>query len=273
MCALPLFFGCGNSSTSESGESNDPKDVQIRQLQQQLSGKDSSVTEMFTFINDVEENLGTIESSQMKITDAKKNNEVSGDAKEKIMEHIQNINTLLDKNKQLIAKLEKSLRKSNVKVETLEKTIELLNKQVAEKDAEIADLKTQLEKLNFTVQELNAKLVDLSAQNDQQNQTIDQQTTELNTAYYVLGIKKDLKTKGIIDGDRVSAKANPANYNRVDIRSFTELSLNQKHVKLLSTHPEGSYELVMNGKIVSKLSIKNPKSFWSISKFLVIQTD
>ncbi len=272
LCVLPLVWGCNNST--KPGESDDPKDIQIRQLQAQLDQKDSTVNSMFSFVNDVEDNLKTIEASQMKIAESKKgNNEVSTDVKESIKEHIQNINTMLEKNKQLIARLEGALRKSNMKVGALQKTIDLLNAQIAAKDSEIADLKVQLEKLNFTVVELNATIVDLTSQNDQKTQTIDQQTVELNTAYYVIGLRKELKTKGVIVGDKVSQKVNPESYNKVDIRYFTELSLNVKRAKLLSTHPDGSYEMVMKGKIIEKLVIKNAKSFWSISKFLVIETD
>jgi len=275
LCFMPFAWSCNNNPTGPDGKSTDPKDQQIQQLQAQLATKDSSVNNMFSFINQVEDNLNVIEASQTKITASKKGgaNEVKGDVKESIEEHIKNINTLLEKNKEIVAKLEKALRKSNMKGEALQKTIDMLNQQIAQKDAEIADLKVQLEKLNFTVQELNAKVVDLGAQNDQKNQTIDQQTVQLNTAYYVIGVKKDLKTKGVIVGEKVSTKVNPENYLKVDIRTFTEVKLNVKKAKLLSTHPEGSYELVMNGKMIDKLLIKNAKSFWSISKFLVIQTD
>jgi chromosome segregation ATPase len=273
VCFLPFLWSC-NSGKGPDGKSTDPKDQQIEQLQKQLQTKDSTANDMFGFINEVEDNLNVIEASQMKISESKKGtSEVKTDVKESIKEHIQNINTLLEKNKQLVAKLESALRKSNMKVDALQKTIELLNKQMADKDSEIADLKTQLEKLNFTVTDLNAKIEDLSSQNTQKNAQIDQQTVELNTAYYVIGVKKDLKTKGIIVGDKVSQKVNPENYIKVDIRYLTEVKLNVKKAKLLSTHPEGSYEFVMNGKIIDKIAIKNSKSFWSISKLLVVQTD
>jgi len=272
-CFVPLLWSCNN--TGENGEDDlDPKDKQIKELQTQLAEKDANVNDMFSFINDVEDNLNTIEASQMKISESKKGNtEVKEDVKESIMEHITNINTLLEKNKELIQKLEGALRKSNMKVDALQKTIDLLNQQMTQKDAEIADLKVQLEKLNFTVAELNTKIEDLTGQNEEKTQLIDQQTVELNTAYYVVGIKKELKTKGVIVGDKLSQKINPENFVKIDIRTTTEISLNVKRAKLLSTHPEGSYTLLMNGKIIDKLVINNPKTFWSISKFLVIQLD
>ncbi|MCK9611921.1 MAG: hypothetical protein PHR81_05540 [Bacteroidales bacterium] len=272
-CFLPLLWSC-NSSLENGEDDMDPKDKQIKELQAQLAEKDASVNEMFSFINDVEDNLNTIEASQMKIQESKKGNtEVEQDVKESIMEHITNINTLLEKNKELIKKLESALRNSNMKVDALQKTIELLNQQMLEKDTEIADLKTQLEKLNFTVAELNTKIEDLSGQNEEKAQLIDQQTVELNTAYYVVGERRDLKDKGVITGDRVSQKVNPENFVKIDIRNTTEIILNVKKAKLISTHPEGSYTLKMNGKIIEKIVVTNPKTFWSISKFLVVQTD
>ncbi|HOV10514.1 MAG TPA: hypothetical protein PLL90_01990 [Bacteroidales bacterium] len=273
VCALPLLWSCNNSGEN-SGDETDPKDQQIKELQAQLAEKDSNVNDMFSFINDVEDNLNTIEASQMKISESKKgNNEVEQDVKESIMEHITNINTLLEKNKELIRKLEGALRNSNMKVDALNKTIELLNQQMTQKDAEIADLKVQLEKLNFTVTELNTKIEDLTGQNEEKAQLIDQQDVELNTAYYVVGVRKELKSKGVIVGDKISQKINPENFTKIDIRKTTEISLNVKKAKLLSTHPEGSYTMLKNGKTIDKLVINSPKTFWSISKFLVIELD
>ncbi|HPS27013.1 MAG TPA: hypothetical protein PK269_05330 [Bacteroidales bacterium] len=273
ICALPFLWSCNNSG-EKAGDDLDPKDQQIKELQAQLAEKDANVNEMFSFINDVEDNLNTIEASQMKISESKKGNtEVQQDVKESIMDHITNINTLLEKNKELIKKLEGALRNSNMKVDALQKTIDLLNQQMTQKDAEIADLKVQLEKLNFTVAELNTKIENLTGQNEEKAQLIDQQDVELNTAYYVVGVRKELKSKGVIIGDKISQKINPENFTKIDIRKTTEITLNVKKAKLLSTHPEGSYTMLKNGKTIDKLVINSPKTFWSISKFLVIELD
>ena len=269
---LPFLWACENTG-KDSPEMEQLK-KQNEELQSQLNEKDASVNDMFNFINDVESNLAEIESRQMKISESKKaGNEVNQDVKESITEHIQNINTLLDKNKQLIASLQKKMKESNMKIDAMQKTIDLLNQQLTQKDAEIAGLKDQLAKLQFTVEELNGKVADLSTQNEQQSQVIDEQTTELNTAYYVVGTKKDLKTKGVIVGDKLSTKLNPGSFNKIDIRTMTEIKLNVKKAKVLSTHPEGSYNLVESGKAIEKIAIRDSKKFWSISKFLVIQTD
>ena len=49
------------------------------------------------------------------------------------------------------------------------------------------------------------------------------------------------------------------------------LSYIQKRAELLTTHPAKSYELVKDDKGQLTLKITNPKEFWSVSKYLVIQ--
>ena len=55
-----------------------------------------------------------------------------------------------------------------------------------------------------------------------------------------------------------------------DKRTLTTLPLNATKVKVLSSHPENSYELIEeNGQ--KNLKINNPDKFWSLSNYLVIQ--
>jgi len=264
---IPFIFSCGNK------EKEMQQQQETQQLQGQVVQKDSIVNEMFGFLNEVESNLIDIEARQGKINKSNKPGEVKGDVKESITEHIQNINTLLEKNKATIAKLQKLAKESNMKLDALQKTIDLLNQQIVEKNKEIEDLKDQLQKLHFTVDELNGKVADLSTQSDQQQQTISNQTNELNTAYYILGTKKELKTKGILDGSKISKNLNTAVFTKVDITKLPEIALNTKSVKILSNHPESSYQLVKNGKVYDKITIKDAKGFWGISKYLIIQID
>ena len=39
----------------------------------------------------------------------------------------------------------------------------------------------------------------------------------------------------------------------------------------MTSHPEGSYTFVKEGKVITELSITNPEEFWSVSKYLVIR--
>jgi hypothetical protein len=45
----------------------------------------------------------------------------------------------------------------------------------------------------------------------------------------------------------------------------------KKKVKLLSSHPEGSYVLENTSDDTKILVIKNKTTFWSVSKYLIVQ--
>jgi predicted RNase H-like nuclease (RuvC/YqgF family) len=218
--------------------------------------------------------------------------EVQSSAREQITGDINSIYQLLEKNRAQVASLKKQLKGSNAKVAELETMISNLEKSIAEKDAEISDLKDQLGKLNIKVADLgnqvtnlNANVDNLSAENKAKQQAIDEKTAALNTAYYSIGTTKDLKAKKVIDKTggfigigrtkEVSKDFDKTNFTKVDITTFTELTINKKKAVLLSNHPAGSYKLVSSAdkKLVEKLVILNYTDFWSRSKFLVVAAD
>ena len=100
---------------------------------------------------------------------------------------------------------------------------------------------------------------------------IQQQDEELNTAYYFLANKKTLKEKGL--KNLQGATINESLCTKVDIREFKELPLGAKKAVILTNHPTNSYSLVKSPGDDKNLILKitNYKTFWSVSKKLVIQ--
>ena len=95
----------------------------------------------------------------------------------------------------------------------------------------------------------------------------------INSAWFVFGTKSELKTQKILEkGDVLkSADFNKDYFTQIDIRTTKEIKLYSKRAELLTTHPAKSYELVKDDKGQLTLKITNPKEFWSVSKYLVIQ--
>lgn len=60
-------------------------------------------------------------------------------------------------------------------------------------------------------------------------------------------------------------------FTQIDIRTTKEIKLYSKDADVLTTHPTGSYALDKDDKGLLTLRITNPKEFWSVSKYLVIQ--
>ena len=95
----------------------------------------------------------------------------------------------------------------------------------------------------------------------------------MNSGWYVIGKKSDLKAKGLKEGDLKTAKVNKSNFTKIDIREFSELDLGSKKAKLYTSHPESSYSLVKRSADDKNLilKIKDHKSFWANSRILVVQ--
>lgn len=248
--------------------------------------KDNSILEYIGAMNEIQSNLDSIKTIEKIVSvQTAPGTELKAEAKKRIVEDIHQINNLLQKNKEMVKSLQAKLRNSNMKIAELEKMIELLNKQVGDKDAEIASLKQQLEKLNIDVAGLNQKIETITKESEQtikeKNEVIDTKTTELNTAFYAFGTKKELEAKNVIEKEggvlglgktlKLKKDFNRDFFMKIDIREFNQLPLNTKKAKLVTYHPDGSYHMVMTAKkTVESLVIDKPEEFWKASKYMLI---
>jgi len=248
--------------------------------------KDNSILEYISAMNEIQSNLDSIKTIQKIVSvQTAPGTEIKAEAKKRIVEDIAQINNLLQKNRDMMNSLQGKLRNSNVKIVELEKMIELLNKQVGDKDAEVAVLKQQLEKLNVDVAGLNQKIETITKESEQaikeKNEVIDTKTTELNTAYYGFGTKKELEAKNVIEKEggvlgigktlKLKKDFNREFFMKIDIREFNQLPLNTKRAKLVTYHPDGSYHMVMTAKkTVESIVIDKPEEFWKASKYMLI---
>lgn len=272
------------------------KELELKnaELERANSQQDSLMNSYFGFVNEFQNNLDAINQREGLITSNSTDPEMQGDEKQRILDNIQQINTLLDRNRRMIDSLTQRMGGVQGKNRELSRTIERLSKQLADKDGEIATLKSDLERLNFNVAELNRQVdvlkterASLENQTAQQSQTISQQsgqlqqqkeeieaqTIALNTAYYIAGTTRELKDKNILaKAQRMEKDFDASQFVRVDIRNLSEIVLNVKKATVMTSHPTDSYR-IEGVKTSDKLVITNPSRFWSASKFLVIKTD
>jgi hypothetical protein len=277
-----LFFGCKDHEAEN-------KIAQMQKTQDSLmsmeNSKDSSINSFVGSFNEIEANLDSVKKHQsIIVAKSKSHGEMSQNAKERINDDIKLINDFMDQNKQKLAYLNEKLRQSDYKIGSLQKMIETLKSQLISKDSELVDLNKQLVAVNANVVKLKSNIEELKATGEKQNQTIAEQTTKLNTAFYILGTYKELKAKKVLDKDggflgigrneKVKDDFNTDAFTRIDITQTNNITIESKHAELITTHPAGSYKLDKNDKkMYDKLIITNPEKFWSASKYLVIVTD
>ena len=59
-------------------------------------------------------------------------------------------------------------------------------------------------------------------------------------------------------------------FTKIDYTQTTSIPVNSKRIKIVTTHPTGSFSLDKTGKTVNSIVISDPERFWSASKYLVI---
>ena len=151
-----------------------------------------------------------------------------------------------------------------------------------EQEQQIAELNEELQNKNATIRVLNQNVADLTASNEEKDHTIARKIAEANKAYYVVGTFKDLKSLGVIDKIGVSKRRQQTTtsmetsvFTEIDRTQVTSISINAKKVKVVSKHPETSYQLVEDpndSKVISYLKVLDPDQFWKYTDYLVIST-
>ena len=273
-----LTFGCNQKEKQEI----DRLSKENAALRIQTQAKDSSINDILQSFNQIESNLAVIKEKESVISvKSTSNTELSPDVKARINDDIAVINDLMTKNKREVSRLRKLLKDSNLKIDEFDKMVAQLNVQVAQRDSQIVVLKEDLTKLNFSMTALNASMDTLKKDRMQLKSVVDEKTNSLNTAYYVVGTKKQLlldnvvmKSGGVVGINstvKLKQDFNDSKFQRVDIRQMSEISLNSKKIQFVTTHPAGTYQLQTNANgIVEKIKITNPDKFWSASKYLVV---
>lgn len=249
-----------------------------------LAAKNTEVEMLFQQLNEIEENLSVVTSKYADVSKIKdKTGEVNVDTRTKITSQIQDINDLLTEQKQRIDNLNAQLRKQKNTNKELTAFIEKLQTRISEQEEEIQLLTTELQKHKIIIDNLNRNLDELNKKNQDKDERILKIEEEKNAAYYIIGERKELLEKGIINrkggflgiGKRsvASSDSELKNYSKIDIRRVPEIQLPGTKIKILTSHPSESYRLETDEKRPTRLVITNPSLFWQKSKFLVIELD
>ena len=245
-----------------------------------VSAKDSLINAVFADINAISENLALIKSRENLITVA---GESEGGRRpvEEIDNDIKAIDRLLRENRAKIESLQRSaaqLRKANLRIDGLEKMIADMNRQLAEKKAEVEQLRESLVRMGDEVKSLTEEVAVRSAEVENLSGEKVELQNQLNTVYYIVGAEKELRDAQIINNQgfigrtlTVGRNSNFDSFTMADSRLLSEVPVGQKKATLVTSHPEGSYELVTDAnKVVEKLIITDPVRFWESSKILII---
>lgn len=269
---------------------NKEKEEQLRQAQamaeasrEELASAVSDRDELLNLVNEISSSMEQIKQLENILT-VQGGSETPGQ-KEQIRADIAAIQETLVQRRHQLEDLEKKLRNSNLSNSNLQKTVASLRQQIDSQSEEITSLranldqaKTTIETLDTKVDSLNTTVTEVTAQRDSTENRNVELANELNTCYYAIGNKSELKENKIIEtGFLRKTKLMEGDFDRAfftkaDKRTLTAIDLNSNKAEVLTNQPEESYKIVdANGHKV--LQITNPALFWSLSNYLVVKID
>lgn len=195
------------------------------------------------------------------------------------------IKKTLQQRRNQLTELEAKLQTSALYSETLQRTIDAFQQQLEKQSAEMDNMKQRLTIanehivfLNQTVDSLNNTVTTAIDEKTAAETTANKLETELNTCYYIVATKSALKAHNILEtGFLRKTKLMKGDFDKIffrtgDKRILNSLPLNSTKAKLLTNHPEKSYE-IKDSDNQKTLFILNPDQFWSLSNYLVVQVD
>ena len=283
LAVIPLFcLSCKNDNT----EVVTAAQKKVDSLQSIIDAKDGEIDALFEVLNEIETNLSEISARYSQVNDLKRSNpEMSTRVKGQITDQLAVIENMLKQNKEKISALNAKIANLGKENTRLQEFIETLNNRIADQENQINELMNELTISKATIQKLSANVSDLTQANQEKDNYIAYQTNEANKAYYIVGSYKELKDMGIVNKSggfigigkkqNTSEDMDISKFKTIDRTKVSTIAINQKKAQVISKHPEGSYELVMDendGKTVAFLIIKDVNAFWRYTNYLVVST-
>ncbi|HTR98930.1 MAG TPA: hypothetical protein VML00_04210 [Bacteroidota bacterium] len=281
LCAL-LVVGCNNDKEQLQKQLADAQNARAS-LQQDISDRDAYFEEVMKSVNDV---YASLEKARIKEGQLKKNNAVpegppqytNAQSRDRLIQNINEIGTSLQDNRKKIAALESRMRQFKGQIAGLNTMVENLKASLAEREQSIAQLQAKVEGLESTMAEKTKQI-------EEKDALIADHVRTINTGYYVVGTKDELRKKGIITDEGgflwgllgsttvMSPDVDPTSFTPIDKTKDKTISVNGHIEEIL---PRRNTDLFAQSQKeeekTSELTITSPGRFWQ-QNYLVIVTD
>ncbi len=279
MICVSLLCSCSGSKPDGA------PDNLMEASKQELAAAVSERDKLFSLVRDVTCDLEEIRRLEGLLSATDKRGGEDSFRRSRILADIASVKATLQKRNRQISEMESRLKESSLFNEGLQSTIDILRKQVNSQLFEIEELNRQLTdarrhigSLNITVDSLSSTVATAYSELDSAKSVSVKLENELNASYVIIDSKANLKKQGIIEtGFLRKTKvlkdgADKSRFRTCDKRTTEYIRIGAKKPKILTQHPEKSYSMSGKGERTF-LHILDSDLFWSLSNYLVIQTD
>jgi predicted nucleic acid-binding Zn-ribbon protein len=285
---IVTVIGCNNRS-EELQKQNSTLQTQNNQLTQDLTARDEYIDNITQSINDVYSSLESVRTHEgMVLTETNameaKKKLTSQEVRQKLMAQVSLIDSSLKDNHRRIADLQTRLNSAKTQYAGLKRMVANLQRTVAERESTITELGQRILGLEAEVGTKTKMLAERDSTIQEQHQLIGSQHSEINRAYYIIGKRRDLESKGVITSQggflwgllgssTVLASGFDAKlFTAIDKFESTTIDINGRIDELIPKRKEQFYTATEVSRDKSTLTIAEPQAFWQ-DKYLVIITD
>ena len=279
---MMIATSCAGEGTTENGGEDEVSSEELarlksenRALQDQLTEKDSALNESILLFNEIEQNLAMINLKEDEIRLRSNNVELAEDGKQWILQEIQNINYLREENAKKVGELNAALQNKNLEIAQLKLLVENLMNKITVQEEEIEMLRVELS-------DLDREYVELLEAYQEQTQIAVETIKELNKAYYAYGTTAELLENGVLVKDggfigmgkktHLKDDFNEEYFTQVDLSTTKSIEVVGTKIRFITDHPSTAYSVVTEGE-KHRININDEKSFWRVSKYLVVVVD
>jgi hypothetical protein len=201
--------------------------------------------------------------------------------KQEILRNIELASNMLRENKAKIETLETNAAKGSRDYKKLKDRLTASSARIKKYEEQLASLYDIIADKDWEIDNLNKRATNLELENIMQKGFADKFEDDLHTAWYTKGTYKELRESGVLTkeggilgiGRTEKLKQNFPDkaFEKIDTRKITSIPIHAKKAKLVTTHPDGTYELKKENGLIASIEIKNPDAFWKTSKHMVIE--
>ena len=272
-----ILAGCGKQDELEQRN---------KELAQELQSKDKFIEEVTSNINEIHGALEAAWAMEKKIVRQTTTAEgskalTSAELKQSILSRISDMSSALSDNRKKIASLEKRLKGLNVQYVSLTKMVDQLKTDLEEREKSITELQDRIRSLESDV----AKKTEIIAAREttiaSHETTILEQRKMMNTVYFAVGSRDELKKKGVITEEggilwgllgtttTLAGNFDAAQFEPVE-RSRTAIEVSGRIDEIVPKRDESFYtkEQSENGHTI--LRIVKPESFWRENHLVIV---
>jgi uncharacterized protein YoxC len=286
--SLLLLIGGCNTRNAEMEKQTSELQAKNAQLSQELSSRDEYIESVTESINNVYTSLEGLKAKEKIVLNEAnsleaKTKPTSKELRESLLKQITTIDSTLKDNRKRISDLQSKVSSYRAQFAGLKNMVNTLKQTIEEREQTIAQLETKIGGLET---ELGDKIRQISQRDSTiqlQHSTIDAQRKTINTAFYIIGKRKDLEAKGIIKkeggflwGLLGSTTIMANGFNRDDFRPIdrTENSVIEINGTIDEIVPKRDLRFFTTKSTnnTSTLTVTQPDNFWQ-DDYLVIITN